>query len=105
MKDHTRILFISVVLLLIVSGLAACGDAATAAPTATAEVTRGPRLTPTATEEEPIESASSDTSQDADTAEDTPQDAACINCHTDAETLQALAVDEEPAESLSTGEG
>lgn len=29
----------------------------------------------------------------------------CINCHTNQETLQALAVEEEPAESLSEGEG
>lgn len=105
MKDYTRIIFLSAVLLLIASGLAACGGAATTAPTVTAEVTRGPRLAPTATEEGPDETASSDSPQEADTTEDAPQDEACINCHTNAETLQALAVDEEPTESLSTGEG
>lgn len=105
MKDYTRIIFLLVVLLLLASGLAACGSAATTAPTATAEVTRGPRLTPTATEEGSDETASSDSPQDADTAEETQQDAACIDCHTNAETLQALAVEEESTESLSTGEG
>ena len=42
------------------------------------------------------------------TEEPTPEpvdDTACIACHTDEETLKALAVEPEEAESLSEGEG
>jgi len=36
---------------------------------------------------------------------DVPNDESCITCHTDEETLKALATEEETAESLSEGEG
>jgi hypothetical protein len=36
---------------------------------------------------------------------DVPDDQSCITCHTDEETLKALATEEETAESLSEGEG
>jgi hypothetical protein len=36
---------------------------------------------------------------------DLPDDQSCITCHTDEETLKALATEEEAAESLSEGEG
>ena len=36
---------------------------------------------------------------------DLPDDQSCITCHTDEETLKALATEEETAESLSEGEG
>jgi outer membrane biosynthesis protein TonB len=42
------------------------------------------------------------------TEEPTPEpvdDSGCITCHTDEETLKALAVEPEAAESLSEGEG
>jgi hypothetical protein len=36
---------------------------------------------------------------------DLPDDQSCITCHTDEETLKALATEEDTAESLSEGEG
>jgi hypothetical protein len=39
------------------------------------------------------------------TAEAMDPDAACIDCHTNQETLMALAVEPVDAESLSSGEG
>jgi hypothetical protein len=41
----------------------------------------------------------------APASSDLPDDQSCITCHTDEETLKALATEEEAAESLSEGEG
>ena len=63
-------------------------------PTATLAPTDTPAPEPTATATE------------APAAEPVAIDSAnCITCHTSEETLQKLAVEEEPAESLSEGEG
>jgi hypothetical protein len=76
--------------------LGACSPASeTAVPTADAH-------TPTATDEPPATATPEPTQTPEPIAE---VDAACIACHSNAETLQALAVDEGPVESLSSGEG
>ena len=65
----------------------------TTAPTATLAPTDTPEPTATATEEPgPTAAVVADASN-------------CVTCHTSEETLQQLAKEEAPAESLSEGEG
>jgi cytoskeletal protein RodZ len=79
------------------------------APTPTEEPTQPPTPTEEPTEpptptEEPTEPPPTATP----TEEPTPvpvDDTACISCHTDEETLEAVAVEPEETESLSEGEG
>jgi hypothetical protein len=61
-------------------------------PTLAPTDTPAPKPTPTATEAPTAEPVAIDSSN-------------CVACHTSEETLQKLAVEEEPAESLSEGEG
>lgn len=73
----------------------------TQAPTPTEEPTELP--TPT---EEPTELPP--TATPTPTEEPTPEpvdDTACVNCHTDEETLKAVAEEPEETEALSEGEG
>lgn len=113
-------------LALVSLAVAACGGAATPAPTvAPAAVAQAP------TEVAPTEAPATATTAPTETAEPTatlaptetpeptpteapteaptaaaPADAGnCVACHTNEETLQQLAKEEEPAESLSEGEG
>jgi hypothetical protein len=104
LKQTIRLLSVLATLLLL-GALSACGGPSSMEPTMTAEVTRGPRLTPTATQSQPTEEASSASQQDGDGVEQAAADEACLTCHADAELLQTLAVEEEPTESLSSGEG
>jgi hypothetical protein len=112
-------------LLLTVLLLSGCGDTATATPEATAiamEPTSAPTEAPAPTSAPteppsptatPTELPPTDTPAPTDTPfpTDTPtpeavDDTACIACHTDQETLQAVAEEpEEEGESLSEGEG
>ena len=104
--------------------LAACGGqpaaqppAATQAPTAVPPTAAPPTNTaipPTQAPEPSPTLAPTDTPAPAPTAAATEAPAAapvsldstnCVTCHTSEETLQKLAVEEEPAESLSEGEG
>ncbi|MBN1657476.1 MAG: hypothetical protein JXA93_03695 [Anaerolineae bacterium] len=127
MSNRTRLALVSLLLIAIVLGLAACGDEtepttvaqATTAPAEPAEAdTAQPEPTepPTQAPTEPV--APTDTIEPTDTPvpptetpEPTPtpepvvDDSACITCHTSQETLEALAVEEEPEEELSEGEG
>jgi outer membrane biosynthesis protein TonB len=85
--------------------------AATEPPAPTSAPTEPPAPTDTPTEppaptEAPTEPPPPDTPAPTDTP--TPEvvdDSACIACHTDEETLRALAKEPEEAESLSEGEG
>jgi len=84
-------------------------EVSAAAPTPTEEPTQPPTPTKEPTEpptptEEPTEPPPTATP----TEEPTPvpvDDTACIGCHTDEETLKAVAVEPEESESLSEGEG
>jgi hypothetical protein len=85
--------------------------AATEPPPPTSVPTEPPAPTdaptePTAPTEAPTEPPPTNTPAPTDTP--TPEvvdDSACITCHTDEETLKALATEPEEAESLSEGEG
>ena len=85
--------------------------AATERPAPTSVPTEPPAPTDTPTEppaptEAPTEPPPTDTPAPTDTP--TPEvvdDSACISCHTDEETLKALAEEPEAAETLSEGEG
>ena len=84
-------------------------EVSAAAPTPTEEPTQPPTPTKEPTEpptptEEPTEPPPTATP----TEEPTPvpvDDTACIGCHTDEETLKAVAEEPEEAEALSEGEG
>jgi PBP1b-binding outer membrane lipoprotein LpoB len=79
--------------------LAGCGGEPTAVPTEPPEPTEV-SVAPTPTEEP--------TQPPTPTEEPTPvpvDDTACIGCHTDEETLKAVAEEPEEAEALSEGEG
>ena len=79
------------------AGLAGCSDDGTAASESTVaaiEVTTTTAPAPTTTV-----AAATPTTEPMD------PDAACIDCHTNQETLIALAVEPADTESLSTGEG
>ena len=102
---HPRYTLTRVAALLALGALSACSGQSAIEPTATAQTTRGPRLTPTLTETAPVEDGTPEVQSDTTATEQTSQDDACLTCHADAETLQVLAVEEEPAESLSSGEG
>lgn len=98
------------VLLLAALLLAACGGAATPAPTPVPP-TATP-VPPTQTPEPSPTLAPTETPEPEPTATEAPTAAAvsvdstnCVTCHTSEETLQALAVEEAPAEALSEGEG
>jgi cytoskeletal protein RodZ len=76
-------------------------DAPTEPPAPTDAPTEPPTPTDVPTEPPPTETP-------APTEEPTPElvdDTACIACHTDEETLKAVAEEPEEAESLSEGEG
>ena len=111
-------------LALIAMVLVACGSqpaaAPSAPPSATIAVAQAATVMPTDTSIPPTNTAEpsptlapSDTpappatATTAPTATDTPNvDATnCITCHIDQDTLQKLAKEEAPKESLSTGEG
>jgi outer membrane biosynthesis protein TonB len=116
-------------LLMLALVLAGCGGEPAAAPTeppeptevaaATAEPTAAPTEPPPPTDvpteeptleptEEPTEAPTEPPPTATPTEEPTPEpvdDSGCITCHTDEETLKALAVEPEAAESLSEGEG
>ena len=85
--------------------LSACSNQAATEPIVPTEVTRGPRLTPTATNSALTDDATPEAQQDVTTAGQSNKDEACLSCHANAEMLQTLAVEEEPVESLSSGEG
>lgn len=100
-------------LMLVPLVLVACGEPTSAPPEpAATEVsveppaaTSAPTEPPTPTDV-PTEPPPTDTP--VPTEEPTPvvlDDSACIACHTSEETLKAMAVEEEVAESLSEGEG
>jgi hypothetical protein len=110
--------------LLLVAALAACGgeqptqvaQATTAAPAPTEAPTEPPTEAPTATTAptEPPPTATEVPPTETPTTEPTPSDtptpevvddSACITCHTDEATLQALAEEEEAPEVESEGEG
>lgn len=93
--------------------LVACGGEPTAVPTELpkpTEVSEAPP-TPTQAPTEPPEPTSTPTQAPPTampTEEPTPEpvdDTACIACHTNEETLQAVAVEEEAPEVESEGEG
>ncbi len=100
------------VLVLSVLLLAACGNAATPAPTAPTAVPPAATAVPPTQAPEPT-LAPTDTPAPAPTATATEAPVAaapidstnCVTCHTSEETLQKLAVEEAPAEKLSEGEG
>ena len=105
------------VLLLGITLLAACSGAP--APTAVAEAPTTAPIAPTDTAAPPTVPpatatlAPTDTPAPAATATEAPSPTAvvvadatnCVTCHTSEEVLQKLAVEEEPAEKLSEGEG
>ena len=106
---------VAIVLLLLAGlSLAGCGGEPTAAPT---EVAAEPTPTTAPTEapptEEPTEVPPTATPTQVPptatpTEEPTPEvvdNSACVTCHTDQETLQALAVEPEAPEVESEGEG
>jgi outer membrane biosynthesis protein TonB len=111
-------------LLLMALVLAGCGGEPTAVPTeppeptevavatvAPTEAPTEPPPTDVPTEEptpEPTEAPTEPPPTATPTEEPTPEpvdDSGCITCHTDEETLKALAKEPEAAESLSEGEG
>ena len=77
------------------------------APTATViPPTQAPEPSPTLAPTDTPAPEPTATATEAPAAEPVAIDSAnCITCHTSEETLQKLAVEEEPAESLSEGEG
>ena len=77
------------------------------APTATAiPPTQAPEPSPTLAPTEMPAPEPTATATGAPAAEPVAIDSAnCITCHTSEETLQKLAVEDEPTESLSEGEG
>lgn len=101
--------------------LAACGGATTPAPTAApTEVAQAPTEPPATATTAPAATAEpTATLAPTETPEPTPTEAPteaptaaapadatnCVTCHTSEETLQQLAKEQEPAESLSEGEG
>jgi outer membrane biosynthesis protein TonB len=102
--------------------LAGCGGEPTAVPTEPPEPTEvsvaptpteEPTQPPTPTEEPtepptPTEEPTEPPPTATPTEEPTPvpvDDTACIGCHTDEETLKAVAEEPEEAEALSEGEG
>jgi outer membrane biosynthesis protein TonB len=115
----------SLLSLLVLVGLvlAACGGAATPAPTAAPkEVAQAPTEPPAPTE--PSATATTEptatveptaTLAPTETPEPTPTEAPtaqvpadatnCVTCHTSEDTLRQLAKEEDPAEELSEGEG
>ena len=107
------------ILLLGITLLAACGGAPAPAPTAVTEAPTTAPIAPTDTAAPPTVPpatatlAPTDTPAPAATATEAPSPTAvvvadatnCVTCHTSEETLQKLAVEEEPAEKLSEGEG
>jgi hypothetical protein len=113
-------------LIIALATLAGCGGQPAAQPTAVAQVETAvpptevlPQLTataipPTQAPEPSPALAPTDTPAPEPTATATEAPAAapaaidstnCVTCHTSEETLQKLAVEEEPAEKLSEGEG
>ncbi len=106
-------------LLLLALALAGCGEPA-AAPTEPVEATEvsAAPATPTSapTEPPPTETPTEPPPTDTPVPTDTPaptdtptpepiDDSGCITCHTDDETLKALAKEEEKPEVESEGEG
>jgi PBP1b-binding outer membrane lipoprotein LpoB len=99
-------------LLLLALVLAGCGGEPTAAPpeptevaAVTSEPTAAPTEPPTPTDI-PTEPPPTDTPLPTDTPTPEPiDDSGCITCHTDEETLKALATEEEAPEVESEGEG
>ena len=99
--------------------LAACSGAPAPVPTAVAEAPTTVPIAPTDTAAPPTVPpatatlAPTDTPAPAATATEAPSPTAvvvtdatnCVTCHTSEEVLQKLAVEEEPAEKLSEGEG
>jgi outer membrane biosynthesis protein TonB len=112
-------------LLLVALVLAGCGGKPTAAPTEppeptevaaatvapTVAPTEPPKPTDVPTEEptpEPTEAPTEPPPTATPTEEPTPEpidDTGCITCHTDEETLKAMATEEEAPEVESEGEG
>lgn len=129
LSTRARVRVSGLLSLLVIVGLvlAACGGAATPAPTAApAEVAQAPTEPPAATEPPatataaPTETAEpTATLAPTETPEPTPTEAPteaptaaapadasnCVTCHTSEETLRELAKEDAPAESLSEGEG
>lgn len=95
MKLWTRVLAASAVV--VVFGFAGCSDAEDPAETTVAAI------------DTTIAAAAQTTTTvvvaTTTTVEPMDPDAACVDCHTNQETLVALAVEEEDSESLSSGEG
>jgi outer membrane biosynthesis protein TonB len=122
---RTSAALVLALLLLTALLLSGCGDTATATPEATAMAleptsapteppaptsapTEPPAPTTTPTQLSPTDTpAPTDTPLPTDTPTPEPvDDTACLSCHTDQETLQAVAEEpEEEGESLSEGEG
>jgi len=108
------LLALMVVLVLLLAG---CGGEPTAAPTEPPEPTEVSVAPATATSAPTEPPAPTDTPTDTPTVppptatpteEPTPvpvDDTACVGCHTDEETLKAVAEEPEETESLSEGEG
>jgi len=113
-------------LIIALATLAGCGGQPVAQPTAVAQVetavpptevppqptataippTQAPEPSPTLAPTDTPAPESTATATEAPAAEPVSIDSTnCITCHTSEETLQKLAVEEEPAESLSEGEG
>jgi len=103
------------ILLIGAVALAGCGSASgdlTPTPATVAEVATALAMQRAAQDEaapteqgaEPADEPTSTPAPAADTPPETASESACIDCHTDAETLKVLAV-EEVTESLSEGEG
>ena len=112
-------------LIIALAALAGCGGQPAAQPTIVAQVetavppteavpptntavppTQPPEPSPTLAPTETPEPEPTATATEAPAAEPVSIDSTnCIACHTSEETLQKLAVEEKPAESLSEGEG
>lgn len=113
-------------LIIALAALAGCGGQPAAQPTAVAQVetavpptevppaptataippTQAPEPSPTLAPTEMPAPEPTATATEAPAAEPVAIDSTnCVTCHTNEETLQKLAVEEEPAEKLSEGEG
>ena len=114
MKGRTFWIDAALVLLFTALALTGCGGATeappatqvAAQPTATTPPTQPPTVAPTDIPAPTVTPIPTDTPEPTATPTPEPADnSACIGCHTSQETLQALAIPEPTAVSLSEGEG